>query len=46
MSHLQVKGIQVEFHFIVILIDSQLSWKLFNVVIILLCIVPVNCIGL
>ena len=35
MSHLQVKGIQVEFHFTVILIDSQLSWN----ALLLLCIV-------
>ena len=35
MSHLQV-GIQVDFCFVVILIDSQLSW---NVLLLLLCIV-------
>ena len=34
MSHLQV-GIQVDFHFVVILIDIQLSWN----VLLLLCIV-------
>ena len=34
MSHLQV-GIQVDFSFVVILIDSQVSWK----VLLLLCIV-------
>ena len=34
MSHLQV-GIQVDFRFVVILIDSQLSWN----VLLLLCMV-------
>ena len=37
MSHLQV-GIQVDFRFVVILIDSQLSWN----VLLLLCIVMIS----